>query len=215
MTTTAPVRLFKTKADAVAVAGTLSAPSKMPCHGYSIPASACITGTQLQSIEGSVCSDCYACKGRYMFPNVQQAMQRRLDSIIHPDWVKAMVTLIGSAPYFRWHDSGDLQSVNHLRKIVEIAELLPNTRFWLPTRERKFVNAYLEYFGDFPPNLIVRVSAAMVDAGPPVDYEHTSTVHDLMQPFGYACPAPQQGNQCGSCRACWDAGVANVSYSKH
>lgn len=45
---------------AVAAIGGLSSPSKMPCHGYSIPAQACKVGSLLRNVSGSACAHCYA-----------------------------------------------------------------------------------------------------------------------------------------------------------
>lgn len=202
-----------TPRDAVAITGPLSNPSKMPCHGYSLPAKACKLGSVLHHIKGSTCADCYALKGRYRFPNVQRAMERRLAAITHPYWPEAMAIMIRATKntYFRWHDSGDLQSLGHLMAIVKVAQLLPSVQFWLPTREVGFVRKYETAFGSFPPNLTVRVSAAMVDSPPPRGFKTTSTVVTT----GWTCPAPSQKNECGSCRACWDQSVNNVSYKEH
>ena len=108
------------KKEARQITGGLSAPSKMPGPAYNLPASMCLTGAKLVQIPGSVCAGCYALKGRYRFNNVQQALERRAASLKHPDWVKAMVALISGHEYFRWHDSGDIQSVEHLKKIFEV-----------------------------------------------------------------------------------------------
>ena len=83
------------KSEAKLIVGGWSKPSKMPCKSYSIPAEACKTGSKLREQAGTVCSDCYACKGMYRFPVVQAALQRRLDSLVDPDWTDAMVAIIG------------------------------------------------------------------------------------------------------------------------
>lgn len=201
------------------VTGTLSSPSKMPCHSYSIPASRCITGSKLRSVEGSTCSNCYACKGQYRFSNVQEALETRFQSLMHPDWVLNMVAMITAADkngFFRWHDSGDLQSVEHLRNIVLVAESTPQIKHWIPTREYRIVSQYLEQYGQFPSNLTVRLSAHMVDGKAPNMGLPTSTVHSDARPDGsHVCPAPKQGNKCADCRACWDSKVSNVSYHIH
>jgi hypothetical protein len=126
------------------ITGGLSKPSKMPGFSYNLPATRCITGAKLVKIPGSVCSGCYALKGRYRFPNVKDAMQRRLDSINHPLWIKAMATSIieTKTGFFRWHDSGDLQSLDHLKKIFEVCKLTPSIQHWLPTREASIINLY-------------------------------------------------------------------------
>ena len=49
-------------------------------------------------------------------------MDRRLQAIESPKWVSAMVVLVTGHPFFRWHDSGDIQSAEHLQKIFEVCE---------------------------------------------------------------------------------------------
>jgi len=206
--------MIDTRRQAESIAGTLSKPGKMPCHAISIPATECITGSKLVKVPDSVCHGCYALKGNYRFRNVQDAMQRRLDGIDHQAWVDAMVWLILDANegYFRWHDSGDVQGLDHLRKIIEVAKRTPNVKHWIPTREYRIVQTYRKLYGEFPANIVVRLSAHMVDKDPPSAMGlPTSTVVRT----GYTCPAPDQGNKCQDCRACWDPEVPNVSYSLH
>ena len=66
----------------------------MPGYAYNLPAWECVTGVKLQAVEGSVCSGCYAMKGRYRFKNVKAALNRRLNSLTHPQWVEAMTVLV-------------------------------------------------------------------------------------------------------------------------
>ena len=105
--------------EAWALVGGLSKPSKMPGWSIGIPAKECKTGSLLQKKKGSVCFDCYALKGCYVFKVVQDAQYRRLAAIKSPQWVEAMATLINSKKpdVFRWHDSGDVQDLDHLQKI--------------------------------------------------------------------------------------------------
>lgn len=219
---TADVASWKTK-QLESYVGALSAPSKMPGYGYSLPARECITGTKLRAVEGSTCSGCYAMKGRYVFPTVQAALYRRLEAIAKPLWVEAMAELIrrkDRCGYFRWHDSGDLQSVDHLAGIVRIAELTPSVRHWLPTREYRTVSDYLSAAG-FPSNLTVRMSAHMVGGsiptfrGLPVTVSSVTPRGEAPPAGAHRCPAPHQGNSCGSCRACWDPSVRLVDYALH
>ena len=197
------------KKEAKEITGGLSAPSKMPGPAYNLPAAACITGAKLVNVPGSVCAGCYALKGRYRFSNVKEALARRLHSLDHPDWVRAMVVLIDNAPWFRWHDSGDLQGPEHLKKIFEVCKLTPETRHWMPTREARFLS--LMDPDIIPTNLIIRMSSHMINQKPVKFWPWTSTVSTE----GKTCPAQDQGNQCRDCRACWDRSVANVTYPKH
>ena len=139
--------------------GSLSAPSKMPCSSYSIPAKECGVGSRLVSVENSTCSGCYALKGMYRFPNVERALYKRYNSLMEDTdlWEKNMTTFIdkfrkGDKDYFRWHDSGDLQNMNHLTAINNIALALPHIQFWLPTREIKIVRTWQNIY-QFAPNL--------------------------------------------------------------
>jgi len=200
------------KKEASKITGGLSAPGKMPEGSYNLPARACQTGAKLRQIPGTPCYGCYAFKGRYNFPNVKDALTRRLESITHPQWVEAMAVLIKGKKFFRWHDSGDLQSVDHLKKIFEVCKLTPDTQHWLPTQERKL----LQFLDPdiIPTNLIIRLSNAKNDTKPGNAWTHWSTV--VTQPReGHICPAPEQGNNCGSCRACWSKDVHEVQYKIH
>ena len=198
------------KKEAKEITGGLSAPSKMPGPAMNLPAPACLTGQKLVHVIGSTCEGCYALKGRYRFPNVKAALNRRLKALEHPQWVQAMIVLIKGRPVFRWHDSGDIQSAQHLKNIFEICKATPETRHWLPTREAQFLK-----FLDpevVPKNLKIVFSDHMNDQARGVTFwPYTSGVSTQ---GGVTCPAPKQGNQCQSCRACWDRNVKRVIYGK-
>jgi hypothetical protein len=195
--------------EAWTLVGGLSKPSKMPGWSIGIPAKECKTGAKLRLIPNSVCEGCYALKGCYVFKVVQEAQYKRLEAIQHPDWVLAMATLINSKKpdVFRWHDSGDVQDLDHLNKIFEVCRLTPNKRHWMPTREA-WIKDHMEAA---PANLVVRFSSPMVDQGPVKSWRNTSTVSTKSR----TCPAPDNNNECGSCRACWDPLVKNIEYGKH
>ena len=212
--------------------GGLSSPSKMPGFAYSISAKRCNVGAKLRNVPGSTCSKCYALKGRYVFPNVAAAMERRYQAMrSNPtQWAAAMIASIRKAAErreaaqssslplapFRWHDSGDLQGMNHLLAIVVIAESTPNVMHWLPTREYALVREYLRQYHHFPDNLTVRVSAPMIGAVAS-EWECSSSVDAARTPLTawVDCPASKQGNKCMDCRACWDRSVEVVNYKKH
>jgi hypothetical protein len=78
------------------------------------------------------------------------------------------------------------------------------------------VRDYLRRGGTVPGNLVIRISATMVDGAATAHWPTTSTVSSSARPVGaYACPAPQQDNQCGACRACWNPAVQTVDYHAH
>jgi hypothetical protein len=175
----------------------------------------------MAQIEGSICHSCYANKGFYRVyeATIKPAQFARLDSINDPLWVSGMVALIGKDEYFRFHDSGDLQSLGHLEKIAAVAQLTPNTKHWLPTREYSIVKDYMSKHGSIPKNLFIRLSAMYPDKPviipkslQGIENITSSNVH-TETPIGNACKAPSQGGACLDCRACWSNEV--ISYSMH
>ena len=201
------------------VGSSLSKTTKMPCLSFNLSAEHCITGSKLVNVKGSVCYGCYALGGLYKVYGHIEKMKPKTDKIKNDLWVSSMVWLIENQlgnkdkSYFRWHDSGDIQNLEHLCKIVEVVNLTPAINHWLPTREYKIVQLYRDLYGEFPENLVVRLSAHMVDTQPPSGYGlPTSTVET---DSSETCPSRKQDNECKDCRACWNADMINVSYSKH
>ena len=203
---------------ALKLVGGCSDTSKMPGRSYGLPTANCITGEKLAKLDGSICSNCYAKKGFYRTyaHSVIPAQQRRLDAMQDPQWVEAMVVVLKRENWFRWFDSGDLQSAAMLTDIAEVARLTPWCRHWLSTRERGFVRAFLKH-SEVPKNLCIRVSATFPDVPViPVEGVNQGNVHSKgAQPLGQLCPAPTQNGKCETCRACWDKNVVAVSYIEH
>ena len=196
--------------EAKKITGSLTRTSKMPGLSYSLPAWECKTGSKLRKIKGSVCASCYALKGNYTrYPAIKAAQYRRLEAINSPLWVDAMVTVIKRQKYFRWHDAGDVQSSEHMQKILEICRRTPNTKHWLPTQERQFLPAPEEV----PANLVIRLSRSKIDGPAGSAWSHDSgvTTDDSKR----TCPAPTQGGKCGDCRVCWNKDIKSVIYGKH
>ena len=197
--------------------GSLSKPSKMPCHGYGLSAFNCRTGGKLAQIPGNVCEHCYAMRGNYLYPSVIKAHVTRHAAIaedIHK-WEDDMYQKIlreEQSGYFRWHDSGDVQSPEHLRAIVNLAHRLPHIRFWLPTKEYDWIAA-INY--EVPENLTIRVSHPMVGKVFVGRFEGRFETSSVGHYIGHLCPAREQDNKCGTCRACWDHNTVNVNYPQH
>ncbi|NND88966.1 MAG: hypothetical protein HKM28_06950 [Flavobacteriaceae bacterium] len=214
--------------EAEAIAGSLTQTTKMPGFSYSIDARGCKTGSKLRQNPNSPCSKCYALKGRYVFPNVRNALSKRLEAVKHPRWVEAMTTLLRlkmkpeQVPYFRWFDSGDIQGKRHFRRIIEIAKRFPKLHFWLPTQEYEIVQGE-----DIPPNLVVRVSEREFGFKKTRKWKNTSSVAPKIHKDSWAemvenntanrwhCPSSLQNNECKSCRACWKPNIKHVVYPQH
>lgn len=218
--------------EAMTIIGGLSTTSKMPWFSWSISAEDCVTGEKLRQVEGSVCSDCYACKGCYVFQSVKNAHNRRKEALANPRFVEAFSLVLNTAFHrgrktyisrgvtykenrFRWHDSGDLQSLDHLEKINQIALNTPNIIHWLPTKEIGILKEFLKkHIEGFSPNLTVRLSHPMIGGTwekSPMDLPFSTVSTGL----GVKCPAPQQGGKCSDCKNCWIKHVKSVDYKKH
>jgi len=221
------------KAAVDAIGSPLGSASKMPCATFGLSAAHCKTGSKLAKVAGSICAECYAdpqSGGNYAYPSVTTSHARRLDALnstLPAAWVAAMVRLITAdgLPWFRWHDSGDVQSVSHLAAIVEIARALPSVQFWLPTKEYQLVRFYLSTLGRFPDNLTVRLSAPMIGEDLPASLKglglpySVAVRHGSPQPLDDVEPCraysdPDKPGACDDCRACWDSSLT-VSYTVH
>jgi hypothetical protein len=208
--------------------------SKMPGTTFSIDAFACQTGSKLAKIKGTSCNSCYARKLQKLRPSVDMGYKLNLakyNKAVSEDnlftWVSAMVFQIERQAektgvyYHRWFDAGDLQSEQMFKAICLVCERTPKIKHWLPTQERKYISDYA-----IPKNLCVRISTIKVNGQPSrFHYKNgtfyynnvcTSTVHTKdKEPIGKECKAYTRQNNCGTCRACWDTTVKNVSYKKH
>ena len=194
--------------EAAAITGSMTRTSKMPGLSYSLPAWECKTGSKLRKIKNSVCSMCYALKGNYTrYKAIKAAQYVRLASLKNKLWTAAIVTQIKRQKFFRWHDAGDVQDVQHLNKIYEVCKLTPDTKHWMPTREA-WIKDHLD---SKPDNLVIRFSAPMIDQAAPASWPNSSEVVTE----GATCPAPKQGNSCGDCRNCWNPEIKTIKYGKH
>ena len=227
--------------DAIELGKISNGNTKMPGTTFSIDAFACQTGSKLAKIKGTSCNSCYARKLQKLRPSVDMGYKLNLAKYNKAlsenklfTWVSAMVFQIERQAektgvyYHRWFDAGDLQSEQMFKAICLVCERTPKIKHWLPTQERKYINVY-----GIPENLCVRISGTKVNGKPnhlhnfqgdygfynksfSFDNICTSTVHTKdKEPIGQECKAYTRENNCGTCRACWDTTVKNVSYKKH
>ena len=218
----------------------LSNTSKLGVKSISLNAKNCKTGSKLAKKKGSVCHGCYALKGCYQFPVVQNAMARRMEFFNHKDFIKIMVWLLQSQTkkFFRWFDSGDVQSVIMALNILEVCKLTPDIKHWIPSKEYKIWRDVLK-IEKLPSNVCLRMSSPNIDQEPLKGFNNTSTVHENKKAFGLECkayrtlkngnmlslkeftnldhnnPLIKQLGNCGNCKACYDTTVKNISYPKH
>lgn len=209
---------------------------KMPCASWSLPArEACPYAFNAGA--HTICAHCYADKGSYTrYPTVKRAQRARFAWVREclkteegtADFVRVMVNVIGRTrnEYFRVHDSGDLFSPAYTWAWVRIAQALPGVKFWFPTRSwRPLTMAKISPATKVAwelalmalaaePNVTVRPSSLFFNAPAPriAGLQAGSTAAD---DGSFTCPASRQNNECGECRACWDARETPISYRAH
>jgi hypothetical protein len=131
--------------------------------------------------------------------------------------------------YFRWFDTGDLQNLEMLWVINEIAYLTPEVTHWLPTKQTDFILEAVLQQQDWlwSPNLTIRVSIHLRNKQP--SYFWRWVQKEALQKQGLAiafsqvfdpnlgpatdwheCAASSQNNKCEDCRHCWT--IDDVAY---
>jgi hypothetical protein len=180
----------------------LTQTSKMPGPSWSLPAHrAC------PRANGSICESCYAAKGCYRYSSTRNAQNVRFawtgESMRTPagrtEWIARMVTAILESGCECW---------------LEVCRMLPQVRFWIPTRAWQAPKSTLPVFDPLLnvlrqlaqlPNVTVRPSALNFgDYAPVVEGLHagsTAAMPDMLR--ARQCPAYAQGGCCSDCRACW------------
>ena len=196
----------------------LSQTSKMPCKSISLDAILCKTGSVLAKVSGTPCHKCYALRGFYNMPSVKKAMAKRLKFMTDTNnFITQMVIELDNEHYFRWFDSGDIQSEKMGHDIIEVCEQTPWCNHWLPSKEYKMWRNILKT-RVLPANVCLRLSTPMDDAKPVNGFKHTATTYntkDSLSYVGYKCNAHKNKiYNCEECRKCWSNEVSNIAYPK-
>jgi len=214
------------------ITGGLSSESKMWSRSTGLPAWRCHVGSRLAQVEGSVCHECYALdRGHYQYDKVKAAQERRYKLLYHSCWVSAMTMLLWLQvkDFFRWQGSGDIDSLQHLKNIVEVCEKTPRLKHWMPTKEKGILKEFLHRGGVIPPNLVISMSGYMVDGGPVKGFDDQPQItHHLtynkknrhgVSKESYICPV-EDGKGFKSCKeadcsACWNPSIRVVAGALH
>ena len=201
--------------------GITSKNKKMPFYNYDLSAKDCVKGSILREVKGSVCEKCYADTGNYNFPSVKLSHKYHLKSLENGfEWSVAMAYQIlhYKTKFFRFHASGDLQSLDHAIQIINLAKLTPSCKYWIPTRETGILKELKEQNISIPKNCIFRVSAPLIDGHLNSKvFRNTSSVitSDKNASGKNICPSLNQGGMCLDCRNCWNTKIKNINYLYH
>ncbi|MBV6342999.1 GP88 family protein, partial [Candidatus Magnetobacterium casense] len=132
----------------------------------------------------------------------------------------------GTPDYFRIHDSGDFWSTKYAEQWFEVAERLPKTKFWSPTRvclrpdgsvNEKWVNA----LNAAPDNMIVRPSSLYFEDFPPMIYglsAGSTAATEVVSKAIWDCPVYKRKKKTcveAHCRLCWTNPEVPVRYPTH
>lgn len=214
--------------------GGLTKTTKMPCYSFSIPTCNCPTGSHLRDDPNSVCHFCYAhMRGNYNWPNVINAQERRMVKLSLAlqrkraseewnRWLFAFEQLMRDQEYFRWHDSGDIQSLDHFQFIIDACNRTPHVKHRLPTKERVMLKTYLFKHGrmSIPDNLFIQTSSFWLDEiSVPIEDFQTATVFrnrfSAHEKGVFVCPATIDRKTCDDCRVCWNRDIKHIGYILH
>lgn len=219
--------------------------SKILGSTFSLPAQLCQTGSKLAKIEGSVCSNCYALSGFYNMPSVKKSLALNhvlISSVLNKTtdsrlYVLAYAFLVAKTALkkakkeqegfdlHRVFASGDFINERHVSLYNSIASLLPAVMFWIPTKEKGHVSrfqAFMHEIGEtMQPNMVIRVSYAMVDHS--VIATDSATPHSIVVSdwskaprHAFWCSAQLSENgACNDCRECWNGENKLIAYKQH
>lgn len=170
----------------------------------------------------SICAQCYAQKSRYRWRNIKANLQWRLGwwkSTSARDRAVVLANEVkkeGSPAYFRCYDSGDLDCTEAAETWLYMADMLPSTRLWLPTKTwilPEFLPV-LRRLNEHP-RIVVRPSSILFgDRAPVVEgLAAGSSAPRSNKALGLTADRVCPG-QCGECRLCWDAPELSVEYHR-
>jgi len=196
----------------------ISQTSKLGARSWSLQAVDTCPGSR--GADGNLvaaCSGCYATTGAYVWSTTIAPRASNKEDWKRDEWVSDMVSALKKDKKFRFFDSGDMYHIGLAKKILQVIEQSPNTKFWVPTRMYKFAKfqGILDKINALP-NAVVRFSSDSVIG----EYNEThgstiisddSQVTDDM----YVCRAYNNGGKCGPCEECWNKDTKLIAYKAH
>ena len=199
----------------------LSKTSSMPNPSWSQTAGPSYCGAY-RGGKRSVCKSCYAGKGRFTFPNVRGANERRYEWFHSAPREVVVHTLAGEYAgqrLARAFVSGDFchpPCVHVWRDVVKTTGA--GTSWWFPTRvwlKEEYHQPLMDL--NALPNVVVRLSNEKVDEPVPEEVREKlgiSTVSTVYEDKKYSCPKQVSHTNCtnAGCERCWDGNVKETTY---
>ena len=146
---------------------------------------------------------CYGLNGRFTHPRMREIYQSNLEASKQADFVERIVSKIlkTNAEAFRLHVVGDFYSVEYVEKWLEIADRLPDVKFFGSTRSWRVpgLRDTVKRFRDLA-NVYLRAS---ID---PTHPDKPSCSWRVWSIEGEGEPCPHDyglAENCVSCKKCW------------
>ena len=202
----------------------LSNTTKMQITGKKVKSWSLQAGTSCPGSAGAeVCDGCYALKGMYRFPVVKDARSYNQSDYKKDDWTFRMISKVNKLDYFRWFDSGDVETRELADKIHTVIQGTPSVQHWLPTRSDKIakISSGIKNI-ELLPNVAVRRSADNIGLTKP---ERLGVNSYVIKPDDIAnakllgitvCPVTLPGStqkSCDLCTLCYTS--SSVAYLLH
>ncbi len=153
---------------------------------------------------------CYGLRGRFTHQKMREIYQNNLKASKQAGFVERIVREISKSKTeaFRLHVVGDFYSVEYLEKWIEIANRLPNVKFFGSTRSWRVpeLRKTLERFRDLP-NVYLRASIDFTHLDRPtcswgvwsIEGEGDPCLHD----YGLV-------KNCTACKKCWQTKDSDI-----
>jgi hypothetical protein len=117
---------------------------------------------------------------------------------------------------FRWHVGGDIPDADYFQLMVNIARLIPETKFLAFTKQYKIVNKYLDHAKKLPDNLTIVFSSWLLLE---MKNRHNLPVAWLDDGHDKRIPddAIECAGNCETCGLCWNLPSIgkDVKFKKH
>lgn len=168
---------------------------------------------------------CYACKGHWLYPNVQKSLEENLTEFVtdsdkfFDNVIKAVNGGLVIYKYFRWFASGDIVNEKFLNGMVKVATKCKQTKFLCFTKKFSIVNNYIHNGGTIPQNLKIVFSGwdknfeIVNPFNFPVAYiDFKDKTKNPEIPFlSFPC-----NGDCSTCLACWKLKPGqSVKFNQH
>jgi len=162
--------------------------------------------------------NCYACKGQYVFPSVQEAMAWRTLETLGSHFVSSMVAECKRLrnKVVRVHSAGDFYSVEYLQKWIDIAKACPEVTFFTYTRTWH-IPSFLPKLQEFAslPNVTLWFSVDPSDKHVP-EWDNIARIEGSIGAGEVSCKKQlTEGESCKTCEMCFDGSHNDVVFHVH